>query len=252
MKLNKSIVVPWLTTLVVISILLSAEVGAADQGKTLLLSPSVTVTEVGQEFNLYIAIDTGLVDIYAYQVFLSIEPPLVSIDAVFETAEWLAAGNSFFLTKDTLLEGAPVVEVHAAFLDNPTPSVDGYLNIARIELTAHEAGSCSLKIVDFSVYQVSGGGFPMPGVMTSNASIVVGCPWVDIFEGDIDNSGGINVADLTFLVEYLFRGGPTPSPYMAADLNCSLGVDVADLTYIVDYLFGGGPPPCDHCDVYQR
>jgi len=29
-------------------------------------------------------------------------------------------------------------------------------------------------------------------------------------EADVDASGGTDVADLTYLVDYLFRGGPAP------------------------------------------
>ena len=51
------------------------------------------------------------------------------------------------------------------------------------------------------------------------------------------------MADLTYLVDYLFGGGPPP-PYMnAADVDGSGSIDVADLSYMVDYLFRGGPEP---------
>ncbi len=57
---------------------------------------------------------------------------------------------------------------------------------------------------------------------------------------------GPNVADLTFFVDYLFRGGDNPPVMDAADVNTSNSVDVGDLTYLVDYLFRGGPAPvCD-------
>ena len=54
---------------------------------------------------------------------------------------------------------------------------------------------------------------------------------------------GIDVADLSYLVDYLFRGGPEPVCQPTADCNASGGTDVADLSYLVDYLFRGGPPP---------
>ncbi len=69
--------------------------------------------------------------------------------------------------------------------------------------------------------------------------------------GNIDDQGTIgtvtNVADLTYLVAYIFQGGPPPPDEAAANVD-GLGeggsaVNVADLTYLVAYLFKGGPPP---------
>ncbi|HWR83710.1 MAG TPA: M14 family zinc carboxypeptidase [Candidatus Deferrimicrobium sp.] len=63
--------------------------------------------------------------------------------------------------------------------------------------------------------------------------------------GDVDGSGdGPNIADLTYLVDYLFNGGSAPPELAAADVNGSGGVpNVADLTYLIDFLFRGGAPP---------
>ncbi len=61
--------------------------------------------------------------------------------------------------------------------------------------------------------------------------------------GDIDYQGDINVGDITYLVSFLFKGGP-PSPCGGnADVDGSGDVNVADLTYLVNYLFKGGAPP---------
>jgi hypothetical protein len=61
-------------------------------------------------------------------------------------------------------------------------------------------------------------------------------------DGDILDD--VNVADLTYLVDYLFRSGPPPPCPDEADVNNDgAGINVADLTYLVDYLFRTGPPP---------
>ncbi len=64
--------------------------------------------------------------------------------------------------------------------------------------------------------------------------------------GDVDHSGAINVADLTYLVDYLFFSGPAPPCEEEGDVDGSGAINVADLTYLVDYLFfsGPAPPPC--------
>ena len=63
--------------------------------------------------------------------------------------------------------------------------------------------------------------------------------------GDIDNNGQFQgILELTFLVDFIFRGGPPPVNELAADVDGSGGIaDVLDLTYIVDYVFRGGPGP---------
>ena len=64
-----------------------------------------------------------------------------------------------------------------------------------------------------------------------------------LLRGDADHSGAINVSDLTYLVAYLFQGGPPPICLPEGDVNGSGAINVADLTYLVAYLFTGGPPP---------
>ncbi len=66
----------------------------------------------------------------------------------------------------------------------------------------------------------------------------------DYICGDVDNNGDDpNVTDLSYLVDYLFRGGPPPPILEAADLDGNGDIEVVDLTYLVDYLFKGGPEP---------
>lgn len=67
--------------------------------------------------------------------------------------------------------------------------------------------------------------------------------------GDVNHSGGdtaVDIADLTFMVDYLFGGGDAPLCDEEADVNDAddhVAIDISDLTYLVQYLFGGGPPP---------
>ncbi len=72
--------------------------------------------------------------------------------------------------------------------------------------------------------------------------------------GNVDGVIGpfdpVDVADLTYLVAFLWQGGPAPPCTEEANVDGVIGsfgpVDVADLTYLVAFLWQGGtpPPPC--------
>jgi len=64
-----------------------------------------------------------------------------------------------------------------------------------------------------------------------------------IIRGDTNRDFRINILDLTFLVDRIFRGGPPPITIQAADFNADFTVNINDLTYVIDYIFRGGPRP---------
>jgi hypothetical protein len=61
--------------------------------------------------------------------------------------------------------------------------------------------------------------------------------------GDLNGDGTVNVADLTYLVDYLFGGGPAPCIEEAGDVDGNCTTNVADIGYLVNYLYDGGPAP---------
>ena len=62
-------------------------------------------------------------------------------------------------------------------------------------------------------------------------------------KGDANSDGNIDMLDLVYLVDFIFRGGPAPDPLLAGDANCDDDTNILDLTYFVDYIFRGGPKP---------
>jgi len=61
--------------------------------------------------------------------------------------------------------------------------------------------------------------------------------------GNVDYIGEVNVADLTFFVDYLFKSGPAPPCLDEADVIVDENLFVSDLVFLVDYLFKAGPAP---------
>jgi len=63
--------------------------------------------------------------------------------------------------------------------------------------------------------------------------------------GDVDGSGGIPIiADVTYLVGFMFQAGPPPPNMETADVDNSGGVpNINDLVVLVKYMFQGGEDP---------
>lgn len=64
--------------------------------------------------------------------------------------------------------------------------------------------------------------------------------------GDVNRSGSVTISDVVYLVNYIFKGGPSPYLLYRGDANCDQSVTVADVVYLVAYLFKGGPLPCSY------
>jgi len=71
--------------------------------------------------------------------------------------------------------------------------------------------------------------------------------------GDADVTVGtsnatINILDITYLIAYLYKGGPAPVPYeCVGDVNGNSAVNILDITYLIAYLYKGGPAPVTDC-----
>ncbi len=63
------------------------------------------------------------------------------------------------------------------------------------------------------------------------------------YRGDANGDGTVNVADIVFLINYLFIGGAAPPSFSEADVNCDGTLNVADAVFVINYLFVGGPVP---------
>ena len=62
--------------------------------------------------------------------------------------------------------------------------------------------------------------------------------------GDANGSGFISVADVVFLVNYIFSGGSAPNPLYMGDADCSGAISISDAVFLIRYIFSGGPEPC--------
>jgi hypothetical protein len=99
---------------------------------------------------------------------------------------------------------------------------------------------------DNYIIKVNSGGQPSAIGVSEGGSYVVEAGYVDasfVMRGDVTRDGMIDVADVLYLVNYLFLGTSAPCPMEAGDVTCDGIVDVADILFLVNYLFLGTSPP---------
>jgi hypothetical protein len=61
--------------------------------------------------------------------------------------------------------------------------------------------------------------------------------------GDVNADGTIDIEDVVFYLNYLFRHGPYPPSVKVSDTNCDGFADTSDIILLLNYIFKGGPPP---------
>ena len=99
---------------------------------------------------------------------------------------------------------------------------------ASVDSTEQSSYSVEL-ITDFASYG--------PAVHAGQATVTT------VQRGDVNYTQSIDIADLTFMVAYMFKGGAAPLSFVSGDINDDLSHDISDVTYLVSFQFKGGPPP---------
>jgi hypothetical protein len=120
-----------------------------------------------------------------------------------------------------------------SFLDTLAQGeTDTVMAISKIPYNSIIGTADSLKLVSYSLSN--------PLVRDSSSLILT----VVALRGDANGDGSIIVADVVFLIAYLFKGGPAPVHFGAGDANCDGQITIADVVYLINYLFKSGPQPC--------
>lgn len=65
----------------------------------------------------------------------------------------------------------------------------------------------------------------------------------EVMCGDVNGDGVIELGDVVYLINYLYRNGDPPIPMEAGDCNCDGIIELGDIVYLINYLYRGGDPP---------
>lgn len=85
-------------------------------------------------------------------------------------------------------------------------------------------------------YTFDGEGFYIDDVRVGPKTLV----WL---AGDVTGDQVVDLADVIFLINYLYRFGPAPDPPERGDVTQDGELTIADVIYLINYLYKGGPAP---------
>jgi len=81
------------------------------------------------------------------------------------------------------------------------------------------------------------------GTLTDDETITITVTGTTFLCGDANSDGTVSIFDITYIISYLYLGGPAPAVPVSADVNNDATINVFDITYLVAYLYLEGPEP---------
>ncbi len=150
--------------------------------------------------------------------------------SVYVTNFFALSGNIYPADVNPFREGTVVKAFPSGVSD--TTDETGYFEIANV-------GGGWQKI------EVSRPGYPaVDTLMMMNQSRQLEVTLIPSYiAGDANYDGSVNIADVVYLVNYIFHEGAPPIPFFAGDANSDEEINIGDAVYLVNYIFQDGPPP---------
>ena len=173
-----------------------------------------------------------------------------TVGSLISNFEWVECHGD---TGDTSLPDCKWIEVFGlAKHDSPIPSDPNFRRLFRFGVDAFcipdsvTDRSCSFYMVPQGNSFLSS---PLGEVVIFKYNFGSGGQYMSWYStpGDANNDSLVNVGDITFLINYLYKNGPKPCIPEAADGNASCLPEVGDVTTLVNYLFKQGPAPLPGC-----
>ncbi len=96
------------------------------------------------------------------------------------------------------------------------------------------------QVADYQVTFVASDGFLDDTLKVGIAVTAAACI---AKPGDANGDGKVNLSDIIFQVNYVFKGGLPPDPFCRGDDNADTKINLQDVIYEVNYVFKGGPAP---------
>jgi hypothetical protein len=75
----------------------------------------------------------------------------------------------------------------------------------------------------------------------------------DCEPGEVDETPPVNILDVVYIINYLYKNGPNPQPYEIcnSDADCDCSTNILDVVFLINFLYKNGPSPCS-CEQWYN
>ncbi len=164
-----------------------------------------------------------------------------------QTATGFYAGRLYYdLAQSGLTATDSIEDLHSAMCFNPSLDLGAtdYYEVVTVLATVHEGTLADLQanIDAGKAWYTANGGIAMFADVDRIGGIDL-CQGCCEIMGDLNGDDYLDPLDITYFVNWLWKGGPDPDCEDEVDVNGDLAGDPLDLTYLVNYIWKGGPAP---------
>ncbi len=164
-------------------------------------------------------------------------------DSIAAAGVWATYADYVEFTIDNSLKTASFIVATHPLSPSIPPSQEV---VAQIYLTAGTSDTFDMTFPR-SYFQMQFGLGPFQP-KTQYLDRVVAVPDTFVLHpGNADCSDHVSIADVVFLINYIFSGGMPPYDRNAADPDASCAISIADAVYLINYIFAGGNAPQAGC-----
>jgi parallel beta-helix repeat protein len=227
---------------------LTPKTGLVNVDDTIDIMLSVNTTDLSQgEYTMYLLIWSNDPDepLMHFPVDLFVSSPVPSAPKSFVTL-WDDLSVDLYWTMVTTTEnGIPLTDLAGyRIYRNITGSHTEFELIAEVDATT--TFYQDTELIPGIIYYYSITAFDTDGYESEHRHSI------ESRRGDVNSDDEIDIGDVVYLINYLYRGGPEPLIFLSGDANDDGIINVGDVVYLVTYLFREGLPPVnlDHPNYY--
>jgi hypothetical protein len=234
-----------LTSMICLALAASIVTGNTQE---VFLDARTTVVCADSSFWVDVRVDSAVDSIHSFACLMYVDTSSVYLDSVTQGTIFDSVAQQHLVWfdweyddhyPDSLYFGGSIFDA-GVFVDGPG-------QLGRIWFRTKAEGQSPVAFgwcVIRDPYHPSGPGMD---VSPEDGQIVVLGPGIRY--GDCNADDQVNIGDPIYILNYLFRNGPEPIPWLfVGSVDCDFTVDLGDAIYLLNYLFKNGPAPCDPCE----